>query len=156
SVAMSPDGRRLITASNSVLTNCKDPVRIATCEEIKPDHSVRIWDISSGAAITSLTGSDDAWRAVFSPDGRLVAWEDNKGIKIADAATGRVIRAIDGAKKLRSFSANSQLLLDASHIWNAATGRATKTFAENCIPAAAFSPDARRIVTHTLSEDQKV
>lgn len=147
SISFSADGTRIVTSSNTYGTNCKSR-EFDSCEKHAPSHGVRVWDVSSGAVILTLTGAEDDRGAVFSPDGREIAWDDGKDIKIADAVTGRVTRTIAGAKGLRAFSADSQLLLTDTQIWNASTGRlVVRTFPEDCIPAAAFSPDAKRIVT---------
>src|SRR5579862_9833171 len=54
SVAFSPDGARLTTASE--------------------DKTARVWNTSTGELLHTLTGHDDAvFAAPFSPDGRVIA-----------------------------------------------------------------------------------
>jgi len=147
SVSFSPDGKRFVTSSGTYYTNCKTALEFATCDKHPPGHGVQIWDVASVTVLLTLTGSEDDFGAVFSPDGREIAWEDKDGIKIADASTGKLIRSFGGARALVSFSPDSQLLLGQAQIWSVSTGRVVKTFPQHCTPAAAFSPDARRIVT---------
>jgi len=74
SAAFSPDGQRIVTASE--------------------DKPARIWDAESGKAIGEpLKGHDGAVNgAVFSPDGkRIVTASDDKTARIWDVASGKPI-----------------------------------------------------------------
>ncbi len=78
SLAYSPDGTRLATASND---------------------KARLWDAESGELLLTLLGhSSDIGRIRFSPDGtRLVTTSDDKTVKVWDAATGKDLTDVDGA-----------------------------------------------------------
>ena len=78
SAAFSPDGQRIVTASD--------------------DNSARIWDAATGKQIAALQGHTDRVRsAAFSPDGRrIVTASDDNTARIWDAATGKQIAALQG------------------------------------------------------------
>jgi WD40 repeat protein len=69
--AFSPDGRRVVTASD--------------------DRTARVWDTASGQPVTPpLTHQDQVWHAAFSPDGRRVvtaSWDQTA--RVWDAASGQ-------------------------------------------------------------------
>src|SRR5262249_10062098 len=150
-ISFSPDGSRIVTGSSYQYVDCKDPDIPITCQKAYPDHGAQVLDYRSGSVLMQLTGPDDGWTAQYSPNGRYIAWEGANGIKIADASTGKVIRNPSG-KGLKSFSADSQLLLDETHIWNVSTGRTVVTFSSPCAPAQAFSRDAAHVASWTTRE----
>src|SRR5215813_2139926 len=78
SAAFSPDGSRIVTASD--------------------DKTLRIWDAASGKEIALLRGHDNAVRsAVFSSDGlRSVTASYDKTARIWDAASGKEIAVLKG------------------------------------------------------------
>ena len=70
SAAFSPDGKRIVTASD--------------------DKTARVWDAASGKPIGEpLKGHEDlVWSAAFSPDGkRIVTASQDETARIWDAAT---------------------------------------------------------------------
>ena len=74
SAAFSPDGKRIVTASE--------------------DKTARIWDAATGKPIGEpLKGHEDAvCSAAFSPDGkRIVTASRDKTARLWDAATGKPI-----------------------------------------------------------------
>jgi WD40 repeat protein len=73
SVAFSPDGKRIITASW--------------------DKTARLWDADSGKQIGEITGHVDALTgAAFSPDGkRIVTASVDRSARLWDAESGRLI-----------------------------------------------------------------
>ena len=78
SAAFSPDGKRVVTASD--------------------DNTARVWDAETGREIATLEGHDGSvLTAAFSPDGkRVVTASYDNTARVWDAETGREIAALKG------------------------------------------------------------
>ena len=145
-VAFSPDGTRVVTASE--------------------DRSARLWDAKSGAQLIELTGHTDVVRdAAFSPDGeRILTGSNDHTARIWDARSGATIREFKGhIDWIRSvaFSPDGGRILTGSQdhtarVWDAATGIQLFALVGHDLPVTgvAFSPDGRRIAT--AAEDNTV
>jgi dipeptidyl aminopeptidase/acylaminoacyl peptidase len=89
SAVFSPDGRRVLTASN--------------------DNTARIWDAQTGIEITRLEGhEEDVTSAVFSPDGQHVLTAQIWSIfpttqALVDEARGRVPRCLTSEQRRKAF-----------------------------------------------------
>lgn len=81
SVAFSPDGRLLASAS---------------------DKTVKLWDVGTGQEVRSLRGHTSGVQSVcFSPDGRLLASASfDKTVKVWDVGTGQELRTLRGHTSL--------------------------------------------------------
>lgn len=140
-LGLSPDGRTLITASGW-------------------DQSIRWWDLRAG---TNLMTETEADRALFSPDGRLVALFNREDhVEIWDVAT-RSLRTefmvepglaatVSGSQA--SFSPDGQLLAiacqdDAVRLWGTSDAKlaGTLTGHKQSVVSVAFSPQGRTLAT---------
>jgi WD40 repeat protein/energy-coupling factor transporter ATP-binding protein EcfA2 len=148
SVAFSPDGRRLATASF--------------------DKSAKIWDAETGKDLMTLTGHEGwVWSVSFSPDGRRLATASmDKTVKIWDAETGKelmTLRGHEGPVWSVAFSPDGKRVATGSDdktakLWDAQTGKELMTLRghEDKIESVAFSPDGRRLATGSDDKTAKL
>ncbi len=139
SVAFSPDGSRIVTAS--------------------ADNTARIWDVVATREIAVLRGHNQAvTSAAFSPDGsRIVTASGDNTARIWDAASAKEIAVLRGHKSgvnASAFSPDGTRIVTASadntaRIWDAASAKEIAVLRghEGAVNSAAFSPDGSRIVT---------
>ena len=120
SVAFSPDGTELLTASGdhnlrtwntatwqlkATLAGHADEVwdaRYAPNGRYAVsgawDNSVRVWDLAQGQCVLTVPAhTSDVWAAAFSPDGQLIATGGgDRQVKVWDAALGTLVYVVSG------------------------------------------------------------
>ncbi len=160
SAAFSPDGKRIVTASD--------------------DNTARLWDAATGEAIGApFIGHDErVLSAAFSPDGKRIVTASLDGTaRIWDAETGQQVGAplttseeaasrtndshnrgnisVNHGMLSAAFSPDGKRIVTASadktaRLWDAETGEQIGTPLkghDDAVNSAAFSPDGKRIVT---------
>jgi hypothetical protein len=149
SVAFSPDGKRLASASR--------------------DHTVKVWDAQTGQLTRTLFGhTSEVFSVAFSPDGKHLAIGGSPNtVKVWDVQTGQETRSLKGvAGPVRSvaFSPDGKRLATGSinnhtpQVWDAQTGQLTLSLQghTNWIGSVAFSPDGKRLVSGSKDQTVKV
>src|ERR1039458_6367169 len=97
--AFSPDGRRIVTASE--------------------DHTARVWNAANGQLLANLEGHTGlVWQAAFSPDGqRVVTASFDNTARVWNAVSGQLLATLVGhtADVVRAaFSPDGQRIVTAS------------------------------------------
>ncbi len=139
SASFSPDGRRIVTASEN--------------------SGAQIWDAESGKELQQFEGhSDEVTSASFSSDGqRIVTTSYDNTVRIWDADSGEELQQLDSdweRVNSASFSNDGRRIVTASYdntvrIWDAASGAELQQLKgyPSTVIIASFSPDGQQIVT---------
>ena len=133
SVEFSPDGRRLVSASD--------------------DQTARVWDVKTGQEKVCFRGHHQViTHARFSPDGRRIATTSgDETVKVWDAETGDVIHTLRGhgsVTRSAAFSRDGRRIASASgdgtiKIWDAASGQELLTLSghPSAVESVVFGPE---------------
>jgi WD40 repeat protein/tRNA A-37 threonylcarbamoyl transferase component Bud32 len=136
-IAFHPDGHRLFSAGH--------------------DHTIRIWDVQTGALLQTLGDHTDAIQSVnLSPDGRLLASCGlDRTVRVWDADSGRLLHTLTDFRHAVSrvaFAPDHQTLVSQCgnevSFWNARSGEKIRTQKfETHLSGLVLQPDGRRFVT---------
>jgi WD40 repeat protein len=139
SVALSPDGRRALSASH--------------------DRTVRLWNVETGEELRRMaTGGGWVEAVAFSPDGRrAVSGHEDGVVRMWEVETGQELKRFGGQKAgVRSvaFSPDGRHVLsggkDATvRLWDAESGEELRRFEghTDLVESVAFSRDGRRALS---------
>jgi hypothetical protein len=136
------------------------------------DHTIKLWDPTSGQLLHTLTGHSGWVKSViFSPDGRILASGSfDTTIKLWDPASGQLLRTLIGeTETVRSvaFSPDGKTLASGSwafvrgpnrssgriRLWDAATGQVLRILGTSSeSQSVAFSPDGRMLISNSTDE----
>ncbi len=148
SAVFSPDGRRILTASN--------------------DKTARLWDAENGKLLATFQGHIDVVvSAVFSADGRRVLTASNdKTARLWEAESGKLLAAFQGHTDIVTsavFSPDGKRVLTASNdktarLWETESGKLLTTFQGHTdgLSGAVFSPDGERVLTASWDETARL
>jgi len=147
---------QLVGHRGPILSLAIDPTgqRIATTST---DGTVRLWDVTTGEALTVLHHDDVVLTAAFSPDGRQVLTGSvNGSATLWETETGRQLASFDDIGSVWSvaFSPDGSKIAaggdqGSARLWNAGTGELIAELPGQLdgVIALAFSPDGLRLVT---------
>jgi WD40 repeat protein len=141
SISFSPDGKTLATGSGFGV--------------------IRIWDATSGGLLGEMQASNNAVRAVFSPDGSLLAagnsgFQPDYAIRLWDPATGEIVHTLEGhTTDVRdlAFSPDGRTLASCdgdgfTKLWDVNAGRLLQTVEQGwSADAVAFNVSGEQVAT---------
>jgi WD40 repeat protein len=141
SVAVTPDGKRAVSASCNELT---------------------VWDLETGRELRTLSWHYRVRGVAVTPDGkRAVSASEEKTLKVWDLETGRALRTLEGhSDDVNAVAAtpDGKQAVSASRdktlkVWDLETGRALSTLKGHSgrVTSVAVTPDGKRAVS--ASED---
>jgi WD40 repeat protein len=129
------------------------------------DRTARLWDARSGKVVrTFRPGEGEVDTVAVSPDSKIVLVGTEKGVRLHDATSGRLIARLEGHGSIAgyrgcvvtatAFSPDGRALATGgqdrtARLWDATTGqpRGRPLQHEGLVRAVAFSPDGRTLLT---------
>jgi WD40 repeat protein len=123
--------------------------------------AIRVWDIDTGALEQEMAGSHNSVRAVYSPDGSLLAagdsgWAEEFPVRLWDPASGELRRTLPGHTKDiggLAFTLDGRVLASGdwdglTKLWDVGSGEQLQVLQQaGSVKSAAFRPDGGRLAT---------
>ena len=134
--AFSPDGARIVTASD------------------EEDTTVKVWDALTGEELFTLSGHPvRVWGLAFSPDGSRLATAGTRGVvKVWNMTTGEELYTLPNQVRTVlgvAFSPEGERLVtgggETTRIWDVATGEEVITLSDVGENSVALSADGKRL-----------
>jgi WD40 repeat protein len=148
SVAFSPDGQYALSGSW--------------------DNTLKLWDISSGKEIRTLSGHSSSVESVaFSPDGKYaLSGFSNKTFTLWDLSSGKEIKTLSGHSGWVvsvAFSPDGKYVLSGSldktlKLWDLSNGKEIKSMKghSDYVKSVAFSPDGKYALSGSSDKTLKL
>jgi len=139
SLALSPDGNRLVSGSS--------------------DKTIKVWDVKTGAEVMTLYGHEGYLCGVaFSPDGKHIASSSmDNTIKVWDANSGTELMTLLGHENYVysvAFSPDGKHIISGSHdgtirVWDSVSGTEQMILRghRGSVSSAVYTPDGKRIIS---------
>jgi WD40 repeat protein len=161
-MAFSPDSKLLAIGGGEACEDCgvddKHPAKPRP-EDLDPDNSVKIFDVSTGKKIKVLAGHVKSVDAIaFAPNGQILATGDNNGsIRLWNVSTWNELRKFgnrDDQLEVVVFSPDNRLLAAGTfdgliRLWDVTTGRQLRMLSGHTysILDLAFTPDGKQLLS---------
>src|SRR5579863_3277899 len=150
-VAVSADGK-LIFSTDQRARSDDDPANSKL--------SVALWNRADARTLWTTTIDGEAICAAFSPNGKRIAVCGSDGVRILDAADGKLLHFLDENSKYGissvAFAPDSRTLIegngdweDNASIWDVESGKRLHTLHGHAkvVLAVAYSPDGKHVIT---------
>jgi WD40 repeat protein len=150
-VAVSADGK-LIFSTDQRARSDDDPANSKL--------SVTLWNRADARTLWTTTIDGEASCAAFSPKASRIAVCGSDGVRILDAANGKVLRLLEEKEKYGvssvAFAPDSRTLIegtgdweDNASIWDVESGKRLHTLHGHAkvVLAVAYSPDGKHVIT---------
>jgi WD40 repeat protein len=124
-----------------------------------------LWEVIAGQPVAFRSDVDNDYRAIFSPDGKMVASARKNGSVILwRSDTQEMLHVLDGHTdqvRALAFSPNGRLLATGGkdntvRLWDVETGTRLKEARCDFVQRVEFSPDGRRVVTGGIDGSVKL
>jgi hypothetical protein len=185
SVALSPDGGRIATASHDRTARVWDIAhgrevarfthdgfvggvafspdggRIATASH---DRTARVWEVDGAHPLARLTHADEVWGVAFSPDGaRIATASHDRSARVWDVNSGRERARLTHDDEVWgvAFSHDGAWIVTASwdrtaRVWEIDSARELACLThDDELTAVAFGPHSARIATASVGSMQR-
>jgi WD40 repeat protein len=176
SVAFAPDGKTLFSAGQdnalhrwNPTTGGDNPIaghtRVIRHLALSADGKVlasgsaggtiRVWDVANGKELLRVERTQQHWTAplAVSPDGKLLAWCENRGVLVWQVAANKQLWSRERAAEALAFSPDGRVLAwgvgTAVECWDVAGEKRLSqlTGPQRAICYVAFSPDGKTLAS---------